>query len=269
VSLPWLRLYAETVDDAKLKLLAFEDRWHYIAILCCKGQGLLDDTKPELLDRIMAAKLGMALADLGEVRRRLMEVDLIDQFWQPLAWEKRQFAGDHSAAERMRRYRAKNGNAPVTKQLRNSDVLDTDTDTDTEEDKNKNPEFKIAGADAPAPTKTKSSASRIPEGWKPSEALIGYATKTLPNVNVFALAEGFIDHWKAKSGADARKADWDAAWRTWVRNALKFGYPMLPLPPQAPRGKREPTEAEISEAQRRAAEDNKRQLQKALGSAFK
>jgi hypothetical protein len=29
----------------------------------------------------------------------------------------------------------------------------------------------------------------------------------------------FTDHWRASSGANARKRDWDAAWRNWCRNA--------------------------------------------------
>jgi hypothetical protein len=39
--------------------------------------------------------------------------------------------------------------------------------------------------------------------------------------------EAFRDHWTAASGSKACKADWDATWRTWVRNANQFGYPML------------------------------------------
>ena len=31
-------------------------------------------------------------------------------------------------------------------------------------------------------------------------------------------AECFADYWHAKAGADARKADWLATWRNWVRN---------------------------------------------------
>lgn len=30
----------------------------------------------------------------------------------------------------------------------------------------------------------------------------------------------FTDHWRAASGANARKHDWDAAWRNWCRKAL-------------------------------------------------
>ncbi|MGH8431263.1 MAG: hypothetical protein ACREUF_12750, partial [Solimonas sp.] len=31
------------------------------------------------------------------------------------------------------------------------------------------------------------------------------------------VAEVFRDHWHAKGGADARKVDWEATWRNWVR----------------------------------------------------
>ena len=54
-TLPWLRLYTEIIDDEKLGLLAFEDRWHFIAILCLKGKGVLDgEPDTEMLQRKVA-----------------------------------------------------------------------------------------------------------------------------------------------------------------------------------------------------------------------
>jgi hypothetical protein len=124
----WFRCYGEMVDDAKLRLLAFEDRWHYVAILCCKTQGLLDETKPELLDRIVGLKLGLASRELDEVRRRLIEVELIDRDWQPLGWNSRQFVSDTSA-ERTRKWRErKTSPTPPPKESK------TKTETDTEGD---------------------------------------------------------------------------------------------------------------------------------------
>lgn len=73
----WFRMWSEAVDDEKLRLLAFEDRWHFVAILCCKAQGLLDDPG-ELMQRKVAVKLGLRLRELDEVARRLAEVGLID-----------------------------------------------------------------------------------------------------------------------------------------------------------------------------------------------
>jgi len=124
LSLSWCRLYGEMVDDAKLKLLAFEDRWHYVAVLCCKTQGVLDTTKPELLDRIVAAKLGLAAREADEVRRRLIDVDLIDARWQPLAWDRRQFKSDDVSA-RVAKHRQKLSTA-------SEEEPKTDTETDTE-----------------------------------------------------------------------------------------------------------------------------------------
>lgn len=105
MALPWFRMYGEAVDDVKLKLLAFEDRWHYVAILCCKSQGIIEVSQP-LLDRRIAVKLGLQKSELDEVRRRLVEADLIDENWQPLNWAARQFSSDN-AAERVKRHREK------------------------------------------------------------------------------------------------------------------------------------------------------------------
>jgi len=148
--LPWLRLYTEMVDDEKLRLLAFEDRWHYVALLCLKGAGLLDDgCKPELRQRRIAVKLGLAVRELEEVARRLAEVDLIDKdTLQPSGWDARQFPSD-SSSERVKAHRARKKAeqqaAPdagetvsvtgETDMKRSSNALDTDTDTDTDTEK--------------------------------------------------------------------------------------------------------------------------------------
>lgn len=92
--IPWFRCYSDTVDDDKLRLLAFEDRWHFIAILCCKAKGIIDSAD-SLLHRRMSVRLGLSCRELEEVARRLEEVGLIDATTlQPKAWDKRQFFSD-------------------------------------------------------------------------------------------------------------------------------------------------------------------------------
>ena len=79
-ALPWLRLYTETIDDEKLGLLAFEDRWHFVALLCLKGQGILDKGYDKnLLVRAAAMKLGLTVDELGDVVSRLAAVELVDK----------------------------------------------------------------------------------------------------------------------------------------------------------------------------------------------
>ena len=132
--LPWLRLYGDTVDNEKIRLLAFEDRWHFIALLCVKRQGILG-SNPNLLTRKISVKLGIQLRELDEVKRRLMEVELIDENFNPIGWEEKQYKSD-SSTERTRKYREnkkkKECDNNETSQERHSDLLDTDTDTDTD-----------------------------------------------------------------------------------------------------------------------------------------
>lgn len=131
-NMPWLRLYSDIVDNEKIRLLSYDDRWHFIAILCCKQQGILDE-KSDLTERKLAVKLGVQLRELDEIKRRLMEVELIDEGFNPVGWDSKQFKSD-SSAERVRKYRENNKNKTcnVTETLpeRNSNAVDTDTDTE-------------------------------------------------------------------------------------------------------------------------------------------
>lgn len=151
-TMPWFRAYTEMVDDEKLRLLAFEDRWHFVALLCLKGQGLLDEGGP-LLMRKVAVKLGLSVREVEEVARRLAEVELIDKSTlQPLAWDDRQMKSDTdpTAAERKRKQRERENLAKHTRNAIDFDVTthvtepsrvtchdvtrtEEDTDTDKED----------------------------------------------------------------------------------------------------------------------------------------
>lgn len=150
-ALPWFRLYHRIIDDKKLKLLAFEDRWHFVALCCLKASGELDEPDFTLRCRQVAVALGLAAAELDEVARRLQAVKLIDEELHPVSWEKLQFRSDRdeTAAERQRRKRLKDkGLRSVTDQSRvtvtNVTALDTDTDTEVIE-----PKGSCASGDAP------------------------------------------------------------------------------------------------------------------------
>jgi hypothetical protein len=75
----------------KLRLLAFEDRWHFVALCACKCNGLLDETDADLRERMLAVALGLQPKDMAEVKRRLIQVKLIQDNWEPVAWSKRQY----------------------------------------------------------------------------------------------------------------------------------------------------------------------------------
>ncbi|RBO91053.1 hypothetical protein [Pseudochrobactrum asaccharolyticum] len=129
-NLQWFRLYHRVIDDEKIRLLAFEDRWHFVALMCLKADGLLDDEESSLKQRKIAVKLGVQARELDEIKRRLFEVGLVDENMSPMAWDELQYRSD-SSTDRVRKYREK------TKRNRNETscnvtVTPQDTDTDTD-----------------------------------------------------------------------------------------------------------------------------------------
>lgn len=106
--LPWFRFYSDAVDNEKLRLLAYEDRWHFVALLCCKRQGILDQGNA-LIDRKLSVKLGVQLRELEQIKKRLFEVELITDDWQPVGWNEHQYVSDMNEykAQKQKKYREK------------------------------------------------------------------------------------------------------------------------------------------------------------------
>lgn len=145
--LPWFRFYTEFASDPVVQSLAFEDQRHYVILLCLKGAGVMDRAiSQQARNRIILRGLGLDAATGDEVKRRLIEVDLIDKNWSPMGWEERQFSSDIST-ERVRKYRESKETRNVAEtqtkrfvkhppQIPRDTVidppLDTDTDTDTD-----------------------------------------------------------------------------------------------------------------------------------------
>lgn len=198
-NLPWFRLYHEAIDDPKLKLLPFEDRWHYVALLCCKAQGILDNHNDQLCRRMVAAKMEVSASQLDDILQTLAGVQLIDiDTLQPLAWDDRQYKSDNST-ERVQRYREKqkkqelgtvkrDGNVTVTTQ-------ETDTDTDTEKRSKPKPER--------------------------------FGTPTVDQVKTYCRlrnnhvdAERFVDFYESKGWmvGKVKMKDWKASVRTWEKS---------------------------------------------------
>lgn len=113
-SMPWFRMYTDFLNDPKMISLAFEDQRHFIGVLALKSEGIIDqDCDAKILDRIVAQRLWVDYAIIDDVKTRLLNAGLIDVYWQPTAWDKRQCRSDkdESGAERQRRYRENHSNA--------------------------------------------------------------------------------------------------------------------------------------------------------------
>ncbi len=69
--------------------------------------------------------------------------------------------------------------------------------------------------------------SRLPDGWEPTDAHRGYAAAN--NLLIEDELARFRDHHLAKGSI---MKDWDAAFRLWMRNSVKWAKPTTPEPPK-------------------------------------
>ena len=102
----WFKLHNDIIHDPKLKVLAFEDRWHFVALMCLQNDGTLDEPE-DILPELIAQCLGIHGPDLESLKERLIRVRLIDDDWRPRNWDKRQVSSDPTNAERQRRWKEK------------------------------------------------------------------------------------------------------------------------------------------------------------------
>lgn len=193
--LRWLRLWTDIIADPKVRLLAFEDRWHFVAILCMKRCGHLE-CAPPLLERTVAVTLGLIERDASEVKRRLMEVGLIDENWQPLAWEKRQFSSDLST-HRVREFRKRFMKQEKRGEKRSGNGPEQSR-AETEQSK-----------------RVRKRASRVPEDFSPDRDL---ALRELPDLDVDREVQKFRDH-----EFRTPRSDWAAVWRNWIGTCRESG----------------------------------------------
>jgi len=100
----WFKVHAEIIHDPKIRALAFEDRWHFVAVMALTADGTLDEPA-ELRDELVSVALGLHGIDLEKAKARLMRLRLIGADWKPTRWEKRQESADATAAERQRRWK--------------------------------------------------------------------------------------------------------------------------------------------------------------------
>lgn len=195
-------MYVDFLNDPKMVKLAFEDQRHFIGLLALKSDGALDDENcdPDLLDRIVAQRLWIDHAVIREVKKRLVASGLIDDNWQPVAWDRRQFPSD-SSTDRTRKYRERQGKkleaGGETSQERHGDGADTDADTDTDAEEQK----------ALAPEGAQDNPPEPPaEETKPEKPAKGKSTADPPPLTIDDLVSEGVDRQHASDWLKVRRA---------------------------------------------------------------
>lgn len=69
------------------------------------------------------------------------------------------------------------------------------------------------------PVTNKGRATKLPEPFIITPAMSKWAARFVGSISIPAETRAFFDYHRAR---DSRFVDWSAAWRTWMRNAVKF-----------------------------------------------
>ena len=209
MSNPWFRMYAEFAHDPKVQMLPEVMQRRYVMLMCMRCSNALVTLQADEI----AFHLRIDAAQLEETKALFLAKGFINEAWELLNWEKRQFSSDtsaqrvakHRAAKKAAEEAARNGD--VTLPQRKSNALDTDTDTDTDTEKK-----------SKAKAEAKATASRLPADWSASADDIEFCKAERPDLVPAQTEQRFRDYWIAQPGVKGRKADWPATWRNWVRN---------------------------------------------------
>jgi len=59
--------------------------------------------------------------------------------------------------------------------------------------------------------------TRLPDDFHVTPEMVAWAREHTPDIDGRASTATFIDYWRAKTGKDATKLDWEATWRNWLR----------------------------------------------------
>ena len=76
---------------------------------------------------------------------------------------------------------------------------------------------KADGGPSPDTTTKPKKNHPLPKGWEPKPETVNKIRTERPDLDLATEHENFCDYWHSITGAKARKADWDATWRVWMR----------------------------------------------------
>lgn len=116
----WFRMYTEFSTDPKVQMLSEVMQRRLVMVFCMRASNSL----VTLHETEIAFQLRVSDDELKETKRLFVSKGFIDESWNVLNWDKRQFRSD-SSAERVSRHREKkrkesNGDVTLQKQRSNA-----------------------------------------------------------------------------------------------------------------------------------------------------
>lgn len=207
---PWFPMYAaDFTNSRKVRTMTPAQVGVYVLLLCHEWDA---GALPDDMDELAALANHADPSDVRTVVERAFT--LVDGRWQNERLESvrderearriQQVQAGQASAKARRRNRLEGVNVRSTSVQRMCSKRDVEADTDT----------------PPSVEAREGKAKRkraLPPDWKPNEG--HHAQAKRDGLNVELEAEQFRDHHTAKGSV---MLDWDAAFRTWLRNAVKF-----------------------------------------------
>lgn len=202
---PWFRMYSEFANDPKVQMMNEAMQRRYVMIMCMRCSNDL----VTLHETEIAFHLRITEDELEETKSLFIRKGFVDEDWNVLNWDKRQFVSDSSSARvaRHRRNKKESGNDGETLQKQDSNVIEqiqNRTDTD-----------KLHGACAPVASQADDHAEPAPKPALqcPTQKIVDAYHELMP------------DNPRVRVLDEARKRTISARWREAARNKIgPFGY---------------------------------------------
>lgn len=138
---PWFRMYSEFATDPKVQSMSEAMQRRLTMLLCLR----CSDVLATLQEDEIACALRLQEQEIAETKALFLRKGFIDNDWNLLNWDKRQFNSDNST-ERSRKHReAKKLTEQSLATLRNVAATPPDTETDTDKEE---PNGSVGKADA-------------------------------------------------------------------------------------------------------------------------
>lgn len=191
---PWIKLYADLVDDPDWHELDGDSAKGLVMLwmIASKDGGNLPSIR-KLSFRLRTTEHAVS-ALLSRLSKHWLEQDDIN----PISDRYHDDAPEKRREEKSQRQREILGGADIIP-ISNPEPLP---------------------AAPPKTTEKVKKASRLPDDWEPEIADIKKAyADGLTEDEARREFEKFKDYWRARAGSDARKLDWNATFRNWMRKA--------------------------------------------------
>lgn len=243
---PYMPLDVVRLRDSDLAAVSSGDGFRAAVILWCACWHQVPAASLPEDDRILAnlAGFGRAVAEWMKVKedalRGFIRCD-DGRLYHPLIAEK---ANDAWAAKQRQRARTEaarqaklnlknqhlcddNQEISVTESVTESgnDLSQAPRDRDRERDRDIEDSSSLRSDGARAEKPKSNRGSRLPTDWMPDDAGRALAAELLGNSGARSELAKFRDWAASAAGAKGVKADWNAAWRNWVRKAADDARP--------------------------------------------